>query len=72
MEGFTLSGTHAPYTQHGPIGDAIRANLKDNIGSGIMMIVGLTVANKAVTKLGVSRAFNKTVRSVGMGDLVKM
>ena len=55
-----------------PVTEDIQTNLKNNIGSGIMMILGLQVANKLITKLGVSRSFNRAVRSVGMGDLVKM
>jgi hypothetical protein len=55
-----------------PVTEDIQNNIKNNLGSGIMMILGLQVANKLVTKLGVSRSFNKAVRSVGMGDLVKM
>jgi hypothetical protein len=55
-----------------PVTEDIQKNIKDNLGSGIMMILGLQVANKLITKLGVSRSFNKAVRSVGMGDLVKM
>ena len=50
----------------------IKENIKRNLGTGVMTIIGLQVANKLITKLGVSRSFNKTVRSVGMGDLVKM
>ncbi len=72
LSGFTLSGNAPNYTQHGPILPTIEQNLRDNLGSGVMQIVGLTVAQKLITKLGVSRSFNKTVRSVGMGDLVKM
>ena len=70
--GVTLSGNAPNYREHGDIFPTVQQNLRDNLGSGVMQIVGLTAANKLVSKLGVSRAFNKTVRSVGMGDLVKM
>ena len=50
----------------------IRENIKNNLGSGVMTLIGLQVANKLITKLKISSSFNKTVRSVGMGDLVKM
>ena len=46
-------------------------NLKQNALMGIGSLIGLRVADKVVTKF-VSRPFNKTVRTVGMGDLVKM
>ena len=50
----------------------LQNNLKDNALMGIGSLIGLRVADKVITKFGVSRSFNKTVRSVGMGDLVKM
>ena len=72
MAGFTLSGSTPPFTQHGAIWPTVQANLRANLGTGVMQIVGLTVANKLIPKLGISRAFNKTVRSIGAGQLVKM
>ena len=72
LEGMTLSGNAPNYTKHGPIGPTLQQNLRDNAGKGIMMLIGLAVGKKLITKLGVSRSFNSTVRSVGMGDLVKM
>ena len=50
----------------------IRNNVKNNLGSGVIQIVGLQVASKLITKLKISSSFNRTVRSLGMGDLVKM
>ena len=50
----------------------IKENIKNNLGTGVMTLIGLQVANKLITKLKISSSFNKTVRSVGMGDLVKM
>jgi len=55
-----------------PVMDDIKVNLRNNAGKGVAMLVGLKVADKLIGKLGVSRAFNKTVRSVGMGSLIKM
>lgn len=46
-------------------------NLKQNAIMGVGSLIGLRVADKLVSKF-VSRPFNKTVRTVGMGDLVKM
>ena len=42
--------------------------------NGIPLIfsqLGLVAADKIAQNLGVYRAFNKTVRSIGMGNLVK-
>ena len=50
----------------------IKNNIKNNLGTGVMTLIGLQVANKMITKLKISSSFNKTVRSLGMGDLVKM
>ncbi len=50
----------------------IRNNLKNNAATGLMTLIGLQVANKMITKLRISSSFNRTVRSLGMGDLVKM
>lgn len=72
LEGMTLSGNAPNYTEHGAIGPTLEQNVRDNIGKGIMMLIGLAVSKKLITKFGISRSFNSTVRSVGMGDLVKM
>jgi hypothetical protein len=72
MAGMTLSGGAPPYTTHGPVMPQIEKNIRDNLGKGVMQIIGLQVANKLITKLKISSSFNRTVRSVGMGDLVKM
>ena len=70
--GQTLSGNAPNYKEHGAVFPQIEMNLRDNLGSGVMQLVGISAARVLIGKLGVSRAFNKTVRSVGMGDLVKM
>ena len=73
LAGFTLSGNAVSgFKQHTPIMPTVQSNLRDNLGSGLMQIAGISLAKVAVQKLGVSRAFNKTVRSLGAGNLVKM
>jgi hypothetical protein len=52
--------------------DTVVYNLKNNAGAAIMQTIGLKVGDKVAQKLGVYRSFNKLVRSVGLGDLVKM
>lgn len=69
LQGQTIGGSGKPSQD---LMFNIKNNIKNNLGTGLMTIIGLQVANKLITKLGVSRSFNKTVRSVGMGDLVKM
>ena len=79
LAGFTLVGgstgvysTYAPGGVGQRIWPQIQENLRMNLGNGVMQIAGLTIANKLIPKLGISRAFNKTVRSIGAGQLVKM
>jgi len=50
----------------------IADNLQKNAVKGIMGMIGIKVADKMITKLGVSRSFNKSARALGMGSLVKM
>ena len=50
----------------------VQANLRANLGSGVMQLAGIALGKVAVQRLGVARAFNKTVRSLGAGNLVKM
>jgi hypothetical protein len=47
-------------------------NVRNGAGKAIVSSVGLKVGDKVAQKLGVYRGFNKLVRSVGLGDLVKM
>ena len=78
LAGFTLVGGQGMYSTYAPGGvdqriwPQIQENIRMNLGNGIIQIVGLTAANKILPKLGVTRAFNRTVRSIGMGQLVKM
>ena len=69
LQGQTIGGSGKPSQD---LMFNIRENIKNNLGTGIMTLLGIQVANKLITKFGISRSFNKTVRSVGMGDLVKM
>lgn len=55
-----------------PVMEDLKINLRQNAGQALATLVGIKVADKVITKLGVSRSFNRTVRSVGMGNLVKM
>lgn len=50
----------------------IGENIQKNAVKGIMGMIAIKIADKAITKLGVSRSFNKSVRALGMGSLVKM
>lgn len=50
----------------------LKINIRQNAGQALATLVGIKVADKVITKLGVTRSFNRTVRSVGMGNLVKM
>jgi hypothetical protein len=50
----------------------IKENIRANAVMGIGSLIGLRVADKAITKLGMARSFNSTVRATGMGSLVKM
>lgn len=52
--------------------DQIWANARNNLGMFVISSIALKVTETLVTKLGVSKAFNRTIRSVGMGDVVKM
>jgi len=66
--GSTIGGTGQP-TQD--LMFNLKLNLKENALVGIGSLVALKVGDKVVTKF-VSRPFNSTVRTVGMGDLIKM
>jgi len=63
----------SPSTSYGTgISDTIMNNVKQGAGQAIVASVGLKVGDKVMQKMGVYRSFNKLVRSVGLGDLVKM
>jgi hypothetical protein len=46
-------------------------NLRANAVSMIVSMVGIKVAQKLITKLGVTRSFNKLSDSVGMGSVIR-
>ena len=69
LQGQTLGGSGKPSQD---LMFNIRNNIKNNLGTGVMTILGIQVANTLLTKLKISSSFNRAVRSVGMGDLVKM
>ena len=50
----------------------LKNNMIDNAPQLVMTLVGLKIGKKVIESAGLTRAFNKTVRSIGMGDLVKM
>lgn len=54
------------------IGDTVLYNVQEGLPKAIVSSIGLKVGDKVVQKLGVYRSFNKLVRSIGLGDLVKM
>jgi len=59
------AGVTTPFEQ-------IWANTRNNIGMFAIQSIGLRVLERGITALKVPGSFNKVVRSVGMGDLVKM
>ena len=71
------SDMHQTYLGQGAVGGAptlgqtIMTNLQSNAIPAVMTLVGLKVADKLVTKLGVSRNFNKLVKDVGMKGVVR-
>ena len=69
IKGSTLGSGNAPVR---PVMEDLKLNIRANAGQALATLIGLKVADKVVTKLGVTRSFNRTVRSVGMGNLVKM
>ena len=61
-------------SQHGStieIGTAIQRNIKANGLMGLGVIIGAQAVNMIAKKAGVYRSLNKTIRSVGLGKLVK-
>tara|TARA_Y100001938_G_C8051962_1_gene412283 strand:- start:257 stop:598 length:342 start_codon:yes stop_codon:yes gene_type:complete len=68
-----LAGQTAGYSQ--PSHDLmlnLKNNLKDNAPQFIMSLIGLAVGKRLLTASGIPRSFNRTVRQVGLGSLVKM
>jgi hypothetical protein len=53
------------------LGSTLQANMMEN-GVGLVLgQIGLVAADKIAQNLGVYKSFNKTVRMVGMGNMVK-
>jgi len=70
---WTEGKAYSPNTNYGTtIGDTVMNNVQRGLGKAVVSSVGLKVGDKVVQKLGVYRSFNKLVRSIGLGDLVKM
>ena len=53
------------------LGTSIGQNLQANAMRAIFSLVGIAVAKKAVSKLGVNRSINKLSDSIGTGQLVR-
>jgi len=80
--GSTAGGTATQITlneiiagqQHGSsvmIGQAIWDNATKNAGRIVMQTVGLKIIDSIITSSGAARNFNKVVRSLKMGQVVK-
>jgi len=50
----------------------LKNNLRNNAPQFIMSLIGLAVGKRLLTASGIPRSFNRTVRQVGLGSLVKM
>ena len=60
--------------QHGTsfgIGEAIWENATTNAGKIVMQTVGLKIIDSIITSTGAARNFNKVVRSLKLGQVVK-
>jgi hypothetical protein len=55
----------------GTIGQTIKGNLMENGIPLLLSQIGLVATDKIAQNFGVYRSFNKVVRSIGMGNLVK-
>ena len=58
-------------TGQGTIGETMKTNIMENGVPLILAQIGLVAGDKIAQNLGVYRSFNKTVRAIGMGNLVK-
>jgi hypothetical protein len=54
------------------LGEQVMMNAKSNAFSMIGGLAGLAAAKKILPATGIPRNFNKVVRSIGLGQLVKM
>jgi len=60
--------------QHGsgqPITSILQSNFKRGIIPAVGGLLGTKIMKKLVRQIGVNNEFNKMVRSVGLGDMVK-
>jgi len=58
-------------TANWTLGKAIGYNLKNNWMKGVGAILVAQLANNVAKKMGVYRMANKTIRTVGAGNLLK-
>jgi len=66
------SGTTEAHSQgRNTIGATMKRNIMENGIPLIFAQIGLVAADKLAQNFGIYRSFNKTVRSIGMGNLVK-
>lgn len=56
----------------GSLGDTVTNNLKTNAAPAIGMLIGLKLAEVAVSKLGVAKSFNQVSKQLGMKNTVRM
>ena len=54
------------------LGEQVMLNAKGNAFSMISGLAGLAVAKKVLPATGIPKLFNKTVRGIGLGQVVKM
>lgn len=54
------------------LGEQVMANAKANAFTMVSGMAGLAVAKKVLPSTGIPRNFNKLVRSIGLGQVVKM
>ena len=59
-------------TGEGTLGSSIQTNVMNNGARAVFALVGLKIGEKMLTKLGVSRNFNKIIKDVGMKGTVRM
>jgi len=61
-----------PISGSTPLMETATSNLQTNAIPAIGALIGLKVADVLITKLGVSKNFNKVVKSIGMQGTVRM
>jgi len=70
-QAMTYLGT-GPISGSTPLMETATSNLQTNAIPAIGALIGLKVADVLITKLGVSKNFNKVVKSIGMQGTVRM